>query len=159
MLPFLERKDIFVTDENISQRARDRAAGKARREAREELRRLSFEAMTQGWPIERIAEVRGVGVRTIRREIDIVLARRRPETAGNYVHVQVTRLNKALRVADMGLEAGELRGDRAFRPRRRGARPLSWPRSRPPAPPSGARGAIAGACARADPGRAAARAF
>jgi hypothetical protein len=53
--------------------------------------------------------MRKVSSRTIRREVDRALNERQLDAPERYVHFQVARLNKALRVADAGLDRGELK--------------------------------------------------
>ncbi len=100
-----------MTDEPeiLSRRAAARKASKTRREVKAALAQVAFEAIAAGWSAEQIAEMRGVDVRTIRREIDRVLAQRRLDAPERYVHLQVSRLTKALHVADAALDRGELR--------------------------------------------------
>ena len=100
-----------MTDEpeTLSLRAAARKASKTRREVKAALAQVAFEAIAAGWSAEQIAEMRGVDVRTIRREIDRVLAQRRLDAPERYVHLQVSRLTKALHVADAALDRGELR--------------------------------------------------
>ena len=86
-----------------------RSAARARREARADLRRWSFDALARGWSVEQIAEMRKVSSRAIRREVAAVTARQRLEGPGGYVHAQVARLNKAMRVADGALDRGNLK--------------------------------------------------
>jgi hypothetical protein len=73
------------------------------------MRQVVFEAMADGFSIEEIAEMRKVSPRTIRREVDRTLSERRLDAPERYVHFQVARLNKALRVADAALDRGDLR--------------------------------------------------
>ncbi len=47
-------------------------------------------------------------MRTIQREIDRAVAERRLDAPDRFVHLQVARLTKALRVADIRLDRGEL---------------------------------------------------
>jgi AraC-like DNA-binding protein len=89
--------------------AKKRASAKARREARAQMRQVVFEAMASGFSIEEIADMRKVSSRTIRREVDRTLDERRLDAPDRYIHFQVARLNKAVRVADAGLDRGELR--------------------------------------------------
>ena len=46
---------------------------------------------------------------TVRREIDRAIAERRLDAPERYVHVQVARLAKALRLADASIERGDLK--------------------------------------------------
>ena len=74
----------------------------------------SFDLLASGYMPEQIAEVRKVSVRTIRREIDAAIARRRLDAPEQYIHLQVARLTKALRFADAALERGDLKAVRAL---------------------------------------------
>jgi hypothetical protein len=97
-----------------SGRARVRAAAKARKTAKLAWSQSSFDLLASGYTPEQIAEVRKVSVRTIRREIDAAIARRKRDAPERYVHLQVTRLTKALRFADAALERGDLKAVRAL---------------------------------------------
>ena len=100
-----------MTDEpeTLSRRAAARKASKTHREVRAALAQVTFEAIAAGWTAEQIAEMRKVNVRTIRREVDRVLDERRLDAPERYVHFQVSRLTKALRLADAAIDRGELR--------------------------------------------------
>ena len=95
--------------QTLSRRVAARKASRARREARAALAQMAFDSVAGGWSAEQIAKIRGVDVRVIRREIDRVLARRRLDAPERYVHFQVSRLTKALRLADEAIDRGELR--------------------------------------------------
>ena len=97
-----------------SRRQRERAEAKARKKARLAWSQSSFDLLASGYSPEQIAEVRKVSVRTIRREIDAAVARRRLDAPERYVHLQVARLTKALRFADAALERGDLKAVRAL---------------------------------------------
>ena len=97
-----------------SGRARVRGAAKARKMAKLAWSQNSFDLLASGYTPEQIAEVREVSVRTIRREIDAAIARRRLDAPERYVHLQVARLTKALRFADAALERGDLKAVRAL---------------------------------------------
>jgi hypothetical protein len=73
------------------------------------MRQVVFEGLASGFSIEVIAEMRKVSPRTIRREVDRTLNERRLDAPERYVHFQVARLTKVVRVADAGLDRGELR--------------------------------------------------
>jgi len=88
--------------ESLSKRARTRAAALARREAKAALRQASFES------VRRIAEGRKVSVKTVSREIERAVAERRLDATDRFVHLQVARLTKALRLADARIDRGEL---------------------------------------------------
>ena len=97
-----------------SGRARERAAASARKKAKLAWSQNSFDLLASGYSPEQIAEVRKVSVRTIRREIDSAIARRKLDAPERYVHLQVARLTKALRFADAALERGDLKAVRAL---------------------------------------------
>jgi len=94
--------------ESLSKRARALAAARARREATAALRQASFDALAAGWSIRHIAEARKVSVKTVSREIERAVAERQLDAPGRFVHLQVARLTKALRLADLRIERGEL---------------------------------------------------
>jgi hypothetical protein len=97
-----------------SERARQRGAAKARKMAKVAWSQNSFDLLASGYSPEQIAEVRKVSVRTIRREIDSAIARRKLDAPERYVHLQVARLTKALRFADAALERGDLKAVQAL---------------------------------------------
>ncbi len=68
----------------------------------------AFQALAAGWSVSQIADARKVSVRTIQREIERAVAERRLDAPDRFVHLQVARLTKALRVADIRLDRGEL---------------------------------------------------
>jgi hypothetical protein len=105
-----------MTDEQDAQsaRARERGAAKARKMAKLAWSQNSFDLLASGYSLEQIAEVRRVSARTIRREVDAAVARRRLDAPERYVHLQVARLTKALRFADAALERGDLKAVRAL---------------------------------------------
>jgi len=84
-----------------------RKAAEARRE-KAAYREALFQALASGWTTRQIADARTVSVRTIQREIDRAVAERRLDAPDCFVHLQVARLTKALRVADIRLDRGEL---------------------------------------------------
>ena len=91
-----------------SNRAKARAATRARRARAAALRQGYFDALVSGFTPEEIAEATHANVRTIRREIDRVLEERRLDSPERYAHLQVARLTKALRLADARIEQGDL---------------------------------------------------
>jgi hypothetical protein len=95
-------------------RTRERAQAKARQTAKLAWSQGSFDLLASGFSPEQIAEVRNVSVKTIRREIDSAIARRKLDAPERYVHLQVARLTKALRLADAALERGDLKAVRAL---------------------------------------------
>src|SRR5271165_115214 len=100
-----------MTDEAAAQsrQAAAQDATKARRHVKAALREASFGALAAGWSLQQIAEKRKVSVKTVRREIDRAIDGRRLDAPDRYIHLQVARLTKELRVADAGLDRGELR--------------------------------------------------
>jgi hypothetical protein len=103
-----------MTEDSQSGRAKERATAKARRLARTAFRQCSFDCLASGYNLEQIAEARKVSVRTIQPEIDSVIAARRLDAPERYVHLQVARLTKALRLADVAIERGELKAAQAL---------------------------------------------
>jgi hypothetical protein len=95
-----------------SARTKERAAAKARKIARTAFRQASFDLLASGYSLEQIAAARKVGVRTIKREIDS--AERRLDAPERYIHLQVARLTKALRLADVAIERGDLKAVQAL---------------------------------------------
>jgi thioesterase domain-containing protein len=91
-----------------SNRAKARAATRARRARAAALRQGYFDALASGYTPEQIAVAGHASVRTIRREIDRALDERRLDSPERYVHLQVARLTKALRLADALIEQGDL---------------------------------------------------
>jgi Sigma-70, region 4 len=74
-----------------------------------ERRRKVFDLIVSGYPHEQIAAKMGISIATVRREIDVALAARPPDSADRYVGLQLARLHKALCVVDLALEGGDLR--------------------------------------------------
>ena len=103
-----ERAAMTEETPSSSDRARARAATQARRARAAALRQAYFKALASGFTPEQIAEASHASVRTIRREIDRALDERRLDAPERYVHLQVARLTKALRVADYHIEQGDL---------------------------------------------------
>jgi hypothetical protein len=103
-----------MTEDSQSRRAKERAAAKARRIAKTAFRQSSFDLLASGYSLEQIAEARKVSVRTIQREIDAVIAARRLDAPERYVHLQVARLTKALRLTDVAIEQGDLKAVQAL---------------------------------------------
>ena len=95
-----------------SQRAAVRAQRRERRAARIARRETFFDLVASGYSCRQIAEAAKVSAATVRREIDRAIAERRLDAPERYVHVQVARLTKALRLADAAIERGELKAVR-----------------------------------------------
>ena len=100
-----------MTDEPApSMPARDpRAQRRARRAARIARRERSFNLLASGYTYSQIAKMVRTSVATVRREIDRALAERRLDEPERFAQVQVTRLIKALRLAEAAIELGELK--------------------------------------------------
>src|SRR3984885_6733708 len=87
-----------------SERARKRAAGKFRREALIKRREVYFDLLVSGYSIEQIACHTKMSVSAVRRAVGQAL----------YARLQVARLSKALRCADVSLEEGDLKAIAPF---------------------------------------------
>jgi hypothetical protein len=92
-----------------SGRAGIRARRRARREGRIARRETYFDLMASGFSCERIAEEAKVSAATVRREVDRAIAAQRLDAPERYAHLQVARLNKALRAADASIEQGDMK--------------------------------------------------
>ena len=92
-----------------SQGAAVRAQRRARRNERIARRENFFDLVASGYSCRQIAEAAKVSAATVRREIDRAIAERRLDAPERYVHVQVARLAKALRLADASIERGDLK--------------------------------------------------
>ena len=103
-----------MAGDSQSRRAKERGAAKARRITKTAFRQSSFDLLASGFSLEQIAEARKVSVRTIKREINSVIATRRLDAPERYVHLQVARLTKALRLADVAIEGGDLKAVHAL---------------------------------------------
>ncbi len=100
---------MTAESEPASNAAEKRTAAKARRGAAAIRRQRCLEALTAGWTVEQIAEMLKISVRTVRREVDRALDDRRLDAPERYVHLQVLRLTKALRLADVAIGRGDLK--------------------------------------------------
>jgi hypothetical protein len=72
-------------------------------------RQSYFELLVSGFTCRQIAEAAKVDLRTVQRAIDRAIDERRLDAPDRYVHLQVARLTKALRLADASIERGELK--------------------------------------------------
>jgi hypothetical protein len=97
-----------------SERARKRAAGKILREALIKRREMYFDLLVSGYSIEQIASHTKTSVSAVRRAVGQALAKRRLDTPEDYARLQVARLTKALRCADVSLEEGDLKAIAPF---------------------------------------------
>ena len=104
-----------------SARARARETARERREERARLRSDILDLVVSGYAYETIADKLKLSVKTVRRATAGAIEKRRLAPGAHYVHLQVLRLTKALRVVDLNLEQGDLkavepeRGDRPAR--------------------------------------------
>jgi hypothetical protein len=97
-----------------SEWARKRAAGKSRREGLIKRREAYFDLLVSGYSVEQIAVATKVSVSAVRRAVGQALAERQLDALEDYARLQVVRLTKALRCADMSLEQGDLRAIAPF---------------------------------------------
>ena len=102
-------------------------------------RETYFDLLVSGYSIELIASHTKTSASAVRRAVGQALAKRRLDAPEDYARLQVARLTKALRCADVSLEEGDLK---AIAPFVKVVRELNlyhgvnvWPRDRPPAPP------------------------
>jgi len=86
-----------------------RGAMRKRRTKRTERREAYFDLLTSGYTYHEIAQAMKVTHLSVRRAVDRAIAERRQDSPDRYIHLQVARLTKALRAADMGIEKGDLR--------------------------------------------------
>jgi hypothetical protein len=98
----------------ISERARKRAAGKILRERLIRRREAYFDLLGSGHGIEQIASHTKTSPSVVRRAVGQALAKRQLDAPEDYARLQVARLTKALRCADVSLEEGDLRAIAPF---------------------------------------------
>jgi hypothetical protein len=106
-----------------SARARMRAAARERREARARERGEILDLVVSGYTYEAIADSLKLSVKSVRRAAAKAIEQRQLDCGALYVHLQVLRLTKAMRVVDLNLEEGE--GGRADAEGDRPARQIS----------------------------------
>ena len=94
---------------DLSARARMRAAARERREARARERGDILDLVVSGYTYEAIADSLKLSVKTVRRATAKAIEQRRLDCGAHYVHLQVLRLTKAMRVVDLNLDKGDLR--------------------------------------------------
>jgi len=92
-----------------SARERMREAARKRRQERARLGADILDLVVAGYAYETIARELKLSVKTVRREAASAIEKRRLDGGAHYVHLQVLRLNKAMRVVDLSLEAGDLK--------------------------------------------------
>jgi hypothetical protein len=100
--------------EPTSLRARKRALGKLRREALIKRRETYFDLLVSGYSVEQIARHTRKSPSAVRRAVGQALANRRLDSPEDYARLQVARLTKALRCADVSLEEGDLKAIAPF---------------------------------------------
>ena len=91
-----------------TERARKRAAGKILRDLSIRRRETYFDLLVSGYSIEQIASHTKTSASAVRRAVGQALAKRRLDAPEDYARLQVARLTKALRCADVSLEKGDL---------------------------------------------------
>jgi hypothetical protein len=97
-----------------SEWARKRAAGKMRRETLIKRREAYFDLLVSGYSVEQIATTTKKSPSAVRRAIGQALAKRQLDAPEDYARLQVARLTKALRYADLSLEKGDLKAIAPF---------------------------------------------
>jgi transposase len=95
-------------------RAPSRPPATTRRRKRIERREAYFDLLASGYSYRQIAEAMEVTPLSVRRAVDRAIAERRLDAPDRYVHLQVARLSKALRAADMRIEEGDLKAVAPF---------------------------------------------
>ena len=98
----------------LSERALKRAVGKIRREALIKRREGYFDLLVSGYSVEQIGAAMKMSPSAVRRAVGQALARRQLDAPEDYARLQVARLTKALRCADLSLETGDLKAIAPF---------------------------------------------
>ena len=96
-------------DPKMPNRARERAAARERRAGKIARREMILDLFVSGYEREAIARKFGIGLSTVRRDIERALDQRRPESLERYIRLQTARLTPALRAADHAIEEGDLK--------------------------------------------------
>ena len=86
-----------------------RAAARQRRQARARERGEILDLVVSGYAYEAIADRLKLSVKSVRRATEKAIAQRRLDGGADYVHLQVLRLTKAMRVVDLNLDEGDLK--------------------------------------------------
>jgi len=94
---------------DLSARAQMRAAARERRQGRARERGEILDLVVSGYTYEAIADSLQLSVKTVRRATEKAIEQRRLDAGAHYVHLQVLRLTKAMRVVDDNLDRGDLR--------------------------------------------------
>ncbi len=92
----------------LSEWARKRAAGKARRASLIAQREAYFDLLLSGHTVEQIAQSMNMSASAVRRAVGQAIDARRLDRPERYAKIQIARLTKALRSADAWLDQGEL---------------------------------------------------
>jgi len=100
---------MSAEEQPLSDWARKRAAGKARRAKLIERREDYFDLLMSGYSVQQIAKAMNMSRFAVRRAIDQALAERRLDGQDDFARLQVARLNKALLCADRSLEVGDMK--------------------------------------------------
>src|SRR3984957_14493816 len=90
------------------------AAGKTHRAKLIERREAYFDLLVSGYSIEQIASHTKTSPSAVRRAVAQALAKRQLDSPEDYARLQVARLTKALRCADVSLEEGDLKAIAPF---------------------------------------------
>jgi transposase len=77
-------------------------------------REAYFDLLVSGYSIEQIASHTKKSPAAVRRAVSQALAKRRLDAPEDYARLQVARLTKALRCADVSLEEGDLKAIAPF---------------------------------------------
>ena len=93
----------------LSARARTRVAASEQRQARVRLSGEILDLVVSGYTYEAIADSLKLCVKTVRRATAKAIEKRRLDCGAHYVHLQVLRLTKAMRVVDLNLDKGDLK--------------------------------------------------
>ena len=88
--------------------------GKIRREALIKRREAYFDLLVSGYSIEEIASHTEKSSSAVRRAVGQALAKRQLDAPEDCARLQVARLSKALRCADVSLEEGDLKAIAPF---------------------------------------------
>jgi hypothetical protein len=97
------------SEADLSARARTRAAARRRRQARARERGAILDLVVSGYTYEAIAERLALSVKSVRRATAKAIEQRQLDGGAHYVHLQVLRLTKAMRVVDLNLDEGDLK--------------------------------------------------
>ena len=97
------------TTEPARKRQSGRGAARKRWTRRIERREAYFDLLASGYAYHQIAQAMKVTPLSVRRAVDRAIAERRQDSPDRYIHLQVARLTKALRAADIKIEKGDLK--------------------------------------------------